>query len=140
MENDSKRPGKNGGTINVWKHGQSGNPKGPAPGYIQAKTVLKKLLAAKGKFENPLTGKEEDMQLGDALHLIQIYKAIIAGDTRAYEAIMDRVDGRPVQTLANDPENPLPSAAPQLIFNVQSMQPITTEAALQKLLEDEQGG
>ena len=124
--------------LTPWKPGQSGNPKGSKPGYVQAKTVLKRLLAAKGKFVNPLTGKEEDMQLGDAMHLVQISKALKDNDTRAYEAIMDRVDGRPVQSLANDPDNPLPSSAPQLIFNVQSMQPITTEAALQKLLEDEQ--
>ncbi len=79
------------------------------------------------------------MCLGDALHLIQIYKAINDADTRAYEAIMDRVDGRPVQTIGGDPENPLHSTAPQIIFNVQSMEPITTEAALLKLLEEEQG-
>lgn len=135
---DKTRPGRNGGTLGIWQPGQSGNPKGPKPGYQHAKTILKKLLAAKGTFCNPLTGEQEEMSLADALHLTQLHKAA-TGDTRAYEAIMDRVDGRPAQVIGSDPENPLPSSTPQIVFNVASAEPITTEAALQNLLDGEPG-
>ena len=130
------RPGKNGGTLGIWQPGQSGNPKGPKPGYHHAKTILKKLLATRGAFLNPLTGQQEEMSLADALHLTQVFKAA-TGDTRAYEAVMDRVDGRPAQVFGSDPDNPLPSATPQIVFNVQGAEPITTEAALQTLLDGE---
>ncbi len=130
------RPGKRGGTLGIWQPGESGNPAGSKPGYKQAKTILKELLKARGKFKNPLTDQEEVMNLANALHLAQIRKAA-NGDTRAYEAIFDRVDGRPAQTIGMDGENPFPTAAPQLVFNVASAEPITTEAALQKILDDE---
>jgi hypothetical protein len=133
---EKTRKGKNGGTLGIWQPGESGNPKGPKPGYKQGRTILKMLLAAKGQFANPLTGQQEDMSLAEALHLTQIFKAA-TGDTRAYEAVMDRVDGRPSQVFGSDPDNPLPSVTPQIVFNVQSVEPITTEAALQKLLDGE---
>lgn len=87
--------------------GQSGNPDGPAPGYVQAKTLLKRLLALEIEDQNPLTGMAEKMPLADHLHLRQIKKALHDSDTRAYAEIFDRVDGRPTQTLAGDPDNPL---------------------------------
>lgn len=88
------RKARNGGTIKVWEPGESGNPGGPKPGYVQARTVLKRLLAAKGKFLNPFTEQMEEMSMGDALHLMQIFKAASDGDTMAYREIIDRTDGK----------------------------------------------
>lgn len=107
------REGRNGGRLNVWEPGESGNPAGSKPGYKQARTVLKELLAANGKFLNPFTGEMQEMTMGDALHLMQIFKAASEGDTRAYETLMDRVEGKPAQPIDH---SGIPQQAPQQVL------------------------
>lgn len=91
------RKGKNGGTLFVWEPGQSGNPKGPKPGYKQARTILKKLLAMEIFAEHPISKEQSNLSLAEALHLRQIQVALSTGDTIAYREIMDRVEGKPAQ-------------------------------------------
>ena len=81
-----------------FKPGQSGNPEGPKPGYRQARTVLKELLAVELDDVNPLTGEKGKYTVADLLHLQQIKKAK-EGDTSAYKEIQDRVDGKAPQSL-----------------------------------------
>lgn len=133
----AKREGRNGGTINQWEPGQSGNPEGPKPGYVQAKTLLKRLLAVEVTEVNPITGLSETLPLSDHLLLKQIHKALKDGDTRAFEAIFDRVDGKPIQTVGSDPDNPLPGGF-NLVVQALNVEPITSEAQLQKLLNEQQ--
>lgn len=116
------REGRNGGTIKVWEPGESGNPEGPKPGYVQARTVLKRLLAAKGKFLNPFTGEMEEMSMADALHLTQIFKAA-DGDTRAYEILMDRVEGKPSQPIEH---SGIPEQQQQILVNIAYRHPNAT--------------
>ena len=86
--------------------GKSGNPAGLKPGTRHTKTLLRDLLAVTLEKENPLTKEKQLLTAEQLMHLGQIAKAINDNDTRAYEAVLDRIDGRPTQTIANDPENP----------------------------------
>jgi hypothetical protein len=132
--------GKKGKIENLkpFEPGQSGNPAGPAPGYVQARTILKRLLAVEVVHVNPISGLLQTMAMSDVLLLEQIKKAK-EGDTRAFEAVFDRVDGKPVQTLASDADNPLPGAV-NIVVQALNVEPITSEAQLQKLLDEQTEG
>lgn len=85
-----------------FKKGQSGNPKGKPPGPL-SKTIIAKWLASesdeKGVDGNPLKNFDKIVKA--------IIKKAAKGDVQAFEKLMDRLEGRPTQYLANDPENPL---------------------------------
>jgi hypothetical protein len=76
--------------------GVSGNPGGKPKSTKQFKDAL--LLAV-------------NRADGDKVKLAQIAEALvekaIAGDVQAINAVADRLDGKPVQAIAGDPENPL---------------------------------
>lgn len=118
-----------------YKKGQSGNPDGRPTGSRNTKTLLRQLLATVLDKENPLTSEKGKLSAEDLMHLKQIAKAINDGDTRAYEAVLDRMDGRPTQAFGNDPDNPLPSGNIQLVIQTENVQPITSEAQLDALLK-----
>lgn len=84
-----------------FKPGQSGNPAGKKPGTIALKTYIKKWLAAEEDFKNPITKETEKLSQYDILVLMQIAKAR-KGDTRAFEALLDRVEGKPKQSIDLD--------------------------------------
>ena len=81
-----------------FKKGESGNPKGRPEGTLNAKTIIKKWLEAKDKFRNPITGEEEHLSQYDIIAIQQIAKAR-KGDTKAFEAVLDRVEGKPKQEI-----------------------------------------
>lgn len=66
-------------------------------GVPHSKTRLKRLLELTENLTNPITKEVEGFTVAEQLDLAQIIKAR-KGDTRAYEAILDRLEGRPVQT------------------------------------------
>lgn len=123
-----------------FKKGESGNPAGRPPGR-NTKALLRELLQTVLDKENPVTKETGKFTAEDLMHLKQIAKAINEGDTRAYEAVLDRIDGRPTQAFGNDPDNPLPDGNIQLIIQAQNIKPITSEAQLEALLKkhDEDG-
>lgn len=78
--------------------GEIRNPKGKPKGTPNAKTRYKRFLELIENIANPVTGQNEDMTVAEVLDLMQIAKAR-KGDTKAYEVIMDRLEGKPAQPI-----------------------------------------
>lgn len=117
-----------------FKKGESGNKSGRPPGR-STKALLKEILETVLNDENPLDKTSGSFTAAELMHLKQIAKAIKDGDTRAYEAVLDRIDGRPTQTISNDPENPFESGGITLVFNTEKIEPVTSEAAMQAIFD-----
>ena len=98
-------PGAENISPHKFKKGTSGNPKGRPPGP-NAKTIIKKWLLAKEQMKNPISGTTETLTQLDIISLAQLVKAR-KGDTAAFNALLDRVDGKPKQTtdLTTDGES-----------------------------------
>lgn len=77
----------------LFKPGQSGNPAGKPKGTKHFSTLLMKVL--KEQIELKGVGK---VSLDEAMSMAIARKAV-RGDVRAFEAITDRVDGRPAQSM-----------------------------------------
>lgn len=67
-------------------------------GVPHSKTRLKRLLQITNNLENPITKEIEGFSVAEQMDLAQIMKAK-DGDTKAYTAIMDRLEGKPAQTV-----------------------------------------
>jgi hypothetical protein len=80
-----------------FKKGESGNPNGRPKGVQNSKTRLLRLLELVTKMKNPVTGEEEEFSLAEQLDMQVIAKAR-KGDLKAYEMILDRLEGRAKQT------------------------------------------
>lgn len=88
-------------TLKPWlfKPGQSGNPKGPKPGYKIFKYAFKDALEKMTlKIKDPSTGEVRIVTGLEAVVLAQVTKAA-SGDTPAATFIADRVDGKPKETM-----------------------------------------
>jgi hypothetical protein len=77
--------------------GVSGNPAGKPKGTQHSKTRLLRLLDLVQKKRNPITGEEEEFTVLELMDMQMISKAL-KGDQRAYEAVVDRLEGKPKQT------------------------------------------
>lgn len=77
--------------------GEVRNPKGRGKGVPNSKTRLLKLLELVTKVRNPVTGEEEEFSIAEQLDMKMIAKAM-KGDTKAYEVVIDRLEGKPKQT------------------------------------------
>jgi hypothetical protein len=62
-----------------------------------SKTRLLRLLELVQKKKNPITGEEEEFTVLELMDMQMIAKAL-KGDQRAYEAVVDRLEGKPKQT------------------------------------------
>ena len=82
--------------LKPFKKGQSGNPKGRPKGSLDSATIIRKWLEAKSEYTNPITKKKELGQLFDEVVIGLIAKAR-KGDARAFEALLDRAEGRVTQ-------------------------------------------
>lgn len=80
------------------KKGEIRNPKGYPKGVPHSRTRLKRLLQISENLTNPITQEVEGFSVAEQLDLAQIIKAR-KGDTRAYDTIMDRLEGKPQQTV-----------------------------------------
>lgn len=80
--------------------GEVRNPKGKPKGTLAAKTVIKKWMSGKEVIMNPITRKPVKMNQLDIMVLKQIEKAR-KGDTNAFNALMNRMEGMPKQQVEN---------------------------------------
>lgn len=67
-------------------------------GIPHSKTRLRRLLELTENLTNPITHEVEGFTVLEQLDLAQIIKAR-KGDTKAYNAILDRLEGKPQQTI-----------------------------------------
>ena len=79
------------------KKGEVRNPNGRGKGVQNSKTRLLRLLELVQKKRNPITGEEEEFTVLELMDMQMIAKAL-KGDQRAYEAVVDRLEGKPKQT------------------------------------------
>ena len=77
--------------------GVSGNPAGKPKGTEHSKTRLKRLLDLVQKKKNPITGQEEEFTVLELMDMQMIAKAL-RGDQRAYQEVIDRLEGKPKQS------------------------------------------
>jgi hypothetical protein len=77
--------------------GVSGNPAGKPKGTEHSKTRLKRILDLVQKKKNPITGEEEEFTVLELMDMQIIAKAL-KGDQRAYQEVIDRLEGKPKQT------------------------------------------
>jgi hypothetical protein len=83
--------------LKPYPKGVSGNPAGKPKGVQHSKTRLLRLLELVQKKKNPITGDEEDFTVLELMDMQMIAKAL-KGDQRAYETVIDRLEGKPKQT------------------------------------------
>lgn len=83
------------------KPGVALNPKGRPLGALSFKASLKRLLAIEEEKINELTREKEILSQQDLLNIAQIKKAK-EGDTQAYNAVIDRLEGKPKQAVDNN--------------------------------------
>jgi len=91
-------PARNGGTLTRPDKGESMNPAGKPKGTLSAKTIIRKWLEAKDDWVHPITKEKIKLTQYDIIALQQIAKAR-KGDTRAFDAVLDRVEGKPKQEI-----------------------------------------
>lgn len=98
---------------NLFKPGQSGNPKGRPKGIKDIRCQIRDIMTRTTIIKDPITGKEKKVKISQVLINAQISKAI-KGDTKAFAAIVDRLEGKPVQQLQHTGKDgqPLTSLPP----------------------------
>jgi hypothetical protein len=82
-----------------WQPGESGNPAGREKGSKNFKTIIKKWLEVSQTKKNEITGETEDLTQLDQIIIAQIQRAKLTGDTAAFNALGDRLEGKPSQTV-----------------------------------------
>ena len=80
-----------------FQKGQSGNPNGRPKGRQDNATILKKYLNTILKSKD-LTGADIEVPAWDIMNMRMIAEAI-EGNTTAYNAIIDRIEGKPKQSV-----------------------------------------
>ena len=83
--------------LTPFKKGQVANPNGRPKGVPNSKTRLLRLLELVTKVRNPVTGEDEEFSIAEQLDMQIIAKAR-KGDLKAYEIILDRLEGKPKQS------------------------------------------
>ena len=78
---------------------EKGKPGGPGrpKGVPNSKTRLLRLLELVQTQTNPITGEKEEFTVAEQLDMVLINKAR-KGDIRAYQEVMDRLEGRAKQS------------------------------------------
>jgi len=67
-------------------------------GIPNTKTRLKRLLEIVQDKKNPFTGEFEGFTVAEQMDMAMILKAV-KGDTKAYQALVDRLEGKPSQSV-----------------------------------------
>ena len=79
------------------KKGEIRNPKGRGKGVLNSKTRLLRLLELITETKNPVTGETEEFTIAEQLDMQIIAKAR-KGDLKAYEILLDRLEGKAKQS------------------------------------------
>jgi hypothetical protein len=77
--------------------GEIRNPNGRPKGVLNSKTRLLRLLELVTTTKNPVTGEMEEFSIAEQLDMKIIAKAM-KGDIRAYQELLDRLEGKAKQT------------------------------------------
>jgi hypothetical protein len=83
--------------LTPFKKGEVANPNGRPKGVPNSKTRLLRLLEIVQVQTNPITGEKEEFSVAERLDMMVLQKAF-KGDLRAYQEILDRLEGRAKQT------------------------------------------
>jgi len=83
--------------LTPFKKGEVANPNGRPKGVPNSKTRLLRLLEIVQVQTNPITGDKEEFSVAERLDLMVLQKAF-KGDLKAYQEILDRLEGRAKQT------------------------------------------
>jgi len=76
-----------------FKKGESGNPAGRPVGARNRSTIVKHWLEVKKVAKNPISSKEEELEIQDMMVLALINKAL-KGDVNAFKELMDSGYGK----------------------------------------------
>ena len=76
-----------------FKKGESGNPNGRPVGSRNRSTIVKQWLEVKKIAKNPISSKEEELEIQDMMVLALINKAL-KGDVNAFKELMDSGYGK----------------------------------------------
>ena len=74
---------------------------GRKQGTENSSTRLMRIFNLVVKSKNPLSGETEEYTILEKMDLKQVTKAL-KGDTRAYECLLDRFEGRPKQEVKQE--------------------------------------
>ena len=80
-----------------FKKGESGNPNGRPVGSRNRSTIVKQWLEVKKIAKNPISNKEEELEIQDMMTLALINKAL-KGDVNAFKELMDSGYGKLVNS------------------------------------------
>jgi uncharacterized radical SAM superfamily protein len=100
-------PQDHGGAMNRWEKGESGNVKGMPKGTLNTSTIIKQFLNTEFSADNipeefkNLKIKGKKMTMHQLIILAQAKKAL-KGDEKAYDRIIDRIEGKATQTVVAD--------------------------------------
>ena len=83
--------------LTPFKKGEVANPNGRPKGIPNSKTRLLRLLELVQIKTNPITGEKEEFTVAEQLDMMVLQKAF-KGDLKAYQEILDRLEGRAKQT------------------------------------------
>lgn len=78
------------------KPGEVRNPNGRPKGSLNSATIIERWLTARMSAVNPLTKQKEQLTQLDIMVLAQLKEAI-GGDTTAFNALLDRMEGKAIQ-------------------------------------------
>ena len=100
--------------LKPFKKGDPGGP-GRPKGSKNTATVINQYLKSRRKGRNPITGKECRMSVRQQIVLAQIGQAL-SGNTKAFQAIIDRAEGKITETIQHSGVDGTPLVPPQIIF------------------------
>lgn len=94
-----------------FKPGESGNPNGVPKGTRQMRTIIREIFETEILAVDPKTNEPRKMTMGEAIAMAQ-FKQATKGNTKAFNALLDRLEGKVAQPLSGPNGEPLTGLAP----------------------------